>query len=161
MPFGLGIKGALYLGTALFVALIVGAGYLYVSNLQSKVELLTEERAAFKLAFEGEQAAHRQTTHRLDDFADQLQRQVQVVEELGRVSREANSELQRVTGTLSRHDIGGLATANPAAITRIINSGTADWVRNIQGASNIVQRHGAGSSGGPGDNPAPSGAADP
>ena len=109
---------AMVIGGGMLLALSVGA-YLYVTNLQDKLELERTHRIQAEQAAEKNQEVIRKLQNQ-KTLDEENRRQLETET---RQIRQRNSELRRI---LAEHDLTYLAEEKPGLIEKRINDGTQE-----------------------------------
>jgi chromosome segregation ATPase len=109
-----------------------GGGYLYYTSTQAKIEALTQANAVLESNFKTAQEANEQNLKVLKQMEmdiQRVQRDFQEVQEnLNKAKQNANALKER----LGEHDIGALAEARPASISRVITNASTKAFRCLE-----------------------------
>lgn len=116
----------------LFACISVGGGaYVYVQDLQERVQVLRENNAKLEVAFESQKAEHEALQQ---DFA----LQTESLNELSVAKAAIQAEMSRYLDIFKRHNLTKLAAAKPGLIEKRVNKGTKDVFDSIEADSSAI-----------------------
>lgn len=112
----------------LFIGLSVWAGYMYVTNLQEKVEFQAEEIVKLEISNQSLEAKQLQLE---SDLETNKENQTVLNEDLEK-ARAAKNELIKL---FSKHDFTNLVNKKPGLIEKRINKGTDKLFKELESLS--------------------------
>jgi septal ring factor EnvC (AmiA/AmiB activator) len=107
--------------------LIIGLGYWYYRDTQARLEQLSADRARLETAVKIQQDTIQSMT---DFYASQAENLTQLQKDLA----NAESEKDKLSELLSRHDLTALARRKPKLIENRINAATQRVIQELRGS---------------------------
>ena len=115
-----------------FACISIGGGaYVYVQDLQERVQVLRENNAKLEVAFETQKAENEALQK---DFA----LQTESLNELSTAKAEIQKEMNRYLDIFKRHNLTKLAAAKPGLIETRVNKGTKNVFDSIEKDSTVI-----------------------
>lgn len=131
-----GIKLAIYGIIALAVVTSIGLAYTHYQGLLVTIQTLKSNEVKFNFALSKQSETIEIAEDRVREWQQNAEKMKELYEEVFRENETANSEVKRLNGLFSKHNLAKLAKAKPGLIEKRINAGTINMFRMLQCASN-------------------------
>ena len=128
MPFMQYIKWG---GIVLLVIAVLSAWFHY-NSVVSERDLLAQNNAVLKDAFDREKAATVKLQSLLDKAYDKFDKLTDTMQDMANNQRDSRKELEALNGKFRKHDLEELAKKKPGLIEKRLNNGTRDTFRVLE-----------------------------
>lgn len=116
------------------IAIVILAIWHY-NSLINEVNTLRSDKAKLEVAVQTQKETIDAAVKTIKEWKDAQTKLIATVEQMSKVSADANKDLKKLTTIYAKHNLTELSSKRPALVEDAVNRGTADALRLLSCAS--------------------------